>query len=207
MKDWDTLYKEGIIQKEPSKFALKAIDFFKKEKLKRILDLGCGTGRHTICLLKNGFKVYGCDRSENALKIAGEKIPGVEFKKCDMSSLPYMDNFFDGVLCHLVIQHGRIDDIKKAISEVYRVLRNRGILYLLVPSIRHPEYLTGEEIEPNTKINIDAIDGKVPHHYFTKDEIKELFRDFRILKLEHVEYLSEKAPNKKAAGWVLYAVK
>ena len=208
MADWETLYKEkGIVQKEPSKFVKEAVEFFKQQNLEKILDLGCGTGRHTIYLLKNGFKVYGCDASESALKIAKEIIKNVEFKKCDMTSLPYKNNYFDGVLCHFVIQHGKIEQIKKAISEIYRVLRKDGILYLSVPSVEHPEYFTGKEIEPRTKINIDAIDSNVPHHYFTEDEISNLFNKFDIIKLKHVEFPSEKDPNKKAAAYLLYAKK
>ncbi len=208
MADWEALYKEkGIVQKEPSKFVKEAVEFFKQQNLQKILDLGCGTGRHILYLFKNGFEVYGCDASESALKIASELIPNVEFKKCDMTSLPYEDNYFDGVLCHFVIQHGKIKQIKKAISEIYRVLRKNGILYLSVPSTKHPEYFTGEEIEPNTKINIAAIDGSIPHHYFTKDEIKTLFTKFEIVKLEHVKFPSERDPSKKAAAYLLYAKK
>ena len=208
MGDWETLYKEkGIIQKEPSKFVKEAVEFFKRENLKKILDLGCGTGRHTIYLLKNDFEVYGCDASESALKIAKEIIKNAEFKKCDMTFLPYENNFFDGILCHFVIQHGKIEQIKKAISEIHRVLRKDGTLYLSVPSVKHPEYFTGEEIEPQTKINIDAIDGNAPHHYFTEDELKRLFNKFKIIKLEHVEFPSERNPNKKAAAYLLYAKK
>jgi len=208
MADWETLYKEkGIVQKEPSKFVKEVVEFFKQQNLKKILDLGCGTGRHTIYLLENGFKVYGCDASESALNIAKEIIKNAEFKKCDMTSLLYEDNYFDGILCHFVIQHGKIEQIKKAISEIYRVLRKEGNLYLSVPSVKHPEYFTGEEIEPRTKINIDAIDGNVLHHYFAEDEIRNLFNKFDIIKLKHVEFPSERDHNKKAAAYLLYAKK
>ncbi len=208
MADWESLYKEkGIVQKGLSKFVKEAVEFFKQQNLEKILDLGCGTGRHTLYLLKNGFKVYGCDASESALKIAKEIVKNVKFKKCDMISLPYEDNYFDGILCHFVIQHGKIEQIKKAISEIYRVLKKDGILYLSVPSVKHPEYFTGEEIEPNTKININAIDGNVPHHYFIENEIRNLLNKFDIIKLKHVEFLSERGLNKKAAAYLIYVKK
>jgi len=208
MASWEALYKEkGIVQKEPSRFVKEAVGFFKRQNLKKVLDLGCGTGRHTIFLSKKGFEVYGCDASESALKIAKGIIKNAKFEKCDMTSLPYEDNYFDGVLCHFVIQHGKIEQIKKAISEIYRVLKKKGILYLSVPSIKHPEYLTGEEIEPGTKINIDAIDSDVPHHYFTYNELKNLFDKFNIVELKHTEFQSERDSNKKAAAYLLYAQK
>ena len=206
MKDWNSLYKEkGIVEEEPSKRVIEAVNFFKQQRLKRILDLGCGTGRHTVYLLKQGFHVYGCDSSESALKISSEILTEVDFKQCDMISLPYKDEFFDGILCNFVIEHGKIAKIKKAISEMYRVLRKRGVLFLRVPSTKHPEYLTGKEIEPNTKIDIDSIDGDMPHHYFTEEEMREFFREYEIIKLEHFEGASEYNPTKKSAFWEIYA--
>ncbi len=208
MKTWDSLYKEkGIVQPEVSGFVKDAVEFFEEQRLTKILDHGCGTGRHTSFLLEHGFKVWGCEISENALKIVKEMIKEVEFKKCDMTFLPYENNFFDGVLSHFVINHGKIADIRKAISEIYRVLRDKGMLFLAVPSIKHQESHTGEEIEPNTKINIDSIDGDLPHHYFIEEEIKELFDDFEILSLKHITYQNQKDLTKKGAAYILYARK
>ena len=206
MKDWDSLYKEqGVVQKEPSVRAIEAAAFFGQEGLKTILDLGCGTGRHTLLLLQAGFQVYGCDASEKALKIARAALPEVPFQQCDMTSLPYENQFFDGILCYAVIQHGEIARVKKAIAETYRVLRHGGILFLTVPSTEHPEFLTGQEIEPNTKLNIDAIDGSMPHHYFTEPEMRDLFQRFDILVLKHYRAPSEKDPTRESAAWAIYA--
>ena len=205
---WDTLYNEkGIVQEEPSEFVKEIVGFFKQQNIGKILDFGCGTGRHTVVLLNHGFKVYGCDYSESALKIVKEVIPKVEFKHCDMTSLPYENDSFDGILCYQVIQHGKIADIKKAIAEMYRIVRKSGIVALTVISTKHPTYLTGEEIEQNTKINTDAMDGHVPHHFFSEKELKELFNDFEIIKLEHIEGRSELDANKKSGAFILYARK
>lgn len=208
MKDWDSLYeKKGIIQKEPSIRVIKAVKFFKQQGIKRILDLGCGTGRHTILLLKENFEVYGCDSSERAIKIIKETLNRGKFEKCDMVSLPYENNFFGAILCHQVIQHGKMSDIKKAISEMYRILKKEGILFLTVISTKHSKYLTGQEIEPNTRINTDSIDGYIPHHFFTENEMNELFKNFKIIKLRHLEWFSELEQDKKSAAWELYARK
>ncbi len=208
MKDWKTLYEErGVVQKEPSPKARDAVSFFRTTKTGKILDLGCGTGRHAAYLVQNGFEVRGCDSSEAALRIARGVLPQVEFQVCDVGLLPYRDRSVDGIFCHAVIQHGTLATAKKAIGEIHRVLRGGGTLFLTVTSTEHPEYLTGREIEPGTKINIDAIDGDMPHHYFTESEMRDLFGRFVIVKLEHYRAPSEKSPGRVAATWATYATR
>ena len=205
-KDWDSIYKQkGILQTKPSDRVVQAISYFKQKGLHRILDLGCGTGRHTTLLLKEGFEVYGCDSSESALAITEDMLKEAHFECCDMTSLSYSNDLFDGVLCNHVLQHGRLADIRIAISEMRRVLRKGGVIFLVVVSINHPKYLTGEEIEPGTKVNTDAIDGHIPHHFFTEAEMMELFADFDNVELEHFEGPNELEPSKITAAWQLYA--
>ena len=105
MNGWNSLYKErGIIQKSLSEKVIDAVNFFKQEDLKRVLDLGCGTGKHTVYFYKEGFQIYGCDFSEAALGIAKKIFPEVKFEQCGLTSLLYEDGFFDGILCNHVIQ-------------------------------------------------------------------------------------------------------
>jgi SAM-dependent methyltransferase len=206
MKNWGSLYQErGVVQREPSAKVVEAVAFFQTAETKTILDLGCGTGRHAALLQNKGFQVYGCDSSASALGIARENLPQVQFQQCDMGLLPYRDQRFDGIVCHAVIQHGTVATTRKTIAEIHRVLRIGGLLFLTVISTEHPEYLTGQEIEPGTKMHIDAIDGDMPHHYFTESEVRDFFGDFHIVKLKHYRAPSEKTPGRLAATWALYA--
>jgi len=208
MKNWETLYQErGVVQREPSAKVLEAINYFRKANLRTVLDLGCGTGRHTQVLHESGFAAYGCDSSRDALRIARGRLPPVQFQQCDVGFLPYHEEAIDGIICHAVIQHGTMAAIRRTIAEIHRVLKKSALLFLTVVSTEHPEYLTGQEIEPGTKINIDAIDGDMPHHYFNEAEIRFLFRDFSITKLEHYTAGSEKNPERLAATWALYATR
>lgn len=76
-------------------------DFFEKEieynKSARILDIGCGTGRHSIELAKRGYNVVGIDQSESLLKRAKEKTSEqkvqVDFQKQDARDLPFLHEF------------------------------------------------------------------------------------------------------------------
>ena len=193
-----------VVRTESAK-VVEAVSFFRSSRAKTILDLGCGTGRHAALLQKNGFEVYGCDSSASALSMAREMLPQAEFQQCDMGWLPYREECFDGIVCHAVIQHSTVAATKKTIAEIHRVLRCGGALFLTVISTEHPEFLTGQDSEPGTKMNIDAIDGDMPHHYFTESEMKDFFEGFAIEKLEHYRAPSEKSPNRLAATWALCA--
>lgn len=93
-----------------------------------VLDIGCGTGRTSIELHKRGLKVEAMDYSPTMIQRAKEKYPYLSFKVANAQSLPYSDNTFDmalfsfnGIDC--------LDEIgrKKALKEIYRVLRPHGI--------------------------------------------------------------------------------
>jgi len=208
MRDWEEIFrkKRGILRKA-NKQLIKAIQELKKNKVKKILDHGCGTGRHYFLLKSKGFNVYGCDNSKTALKFIRGIDPKAKLKKCDVSKLPYKSNFFDGVASIAVIQHATIKKIKKTIKEISRVLKKNGLLFLITISNRDPSYKTGKEIEKNTKINIDQIDSKIPHHFFNKKELIGLFHNFKIVRLTHSIRDSSLIPDKKRCAWVLLAEK
>lgn len=208
MNDWDSIYREkGVVQKKPLPEVIKSIDLLKKNNARRVLDLGCGTGRHTMPLAEKGFDVYGCDISETALEKLGEMLPSANLKKCGMDSLSYEDSFFDAVLCICVIQHARIEMIGKAVQEIHRVLRKDGLLVLVTITDNDPKAKTGEEIEPNTRINVESIDGQIPHHFFSEGEIKHLFKKFDILKLGRFEKTSDINFGKLSRFWLMIAQK
>ena len=82
MQNWDKVYSkkfggtwypnEGVVR-----FAARYLKrrvginvYEKKKKLKRILDAGCGNGRHVVFFATQGYDVYGFDISKEAIKIA-----------------------------------------------------------------------------------------------------------------------------------------
>lgn len=70
MGDWESIFKKsGKVFLEPQEDMGKVIKLFRKEKVKKILDLGCGSGRHTVMLTKAGFDVYAIDISKEGLKL------------------------------------------------------------------------------------------------------------------------------------------
>jgi SAM-dependent methyltransferase len=76
-------------------------DFLEKEfgsdKSLRILDVGCGTGRHAIELTKRGYNITGIDLSESQLQFAREKAAAenltIDFRQHDARNLPFENEF------------------------------------------------------------------------------------------------------------------
>ena len=63
-KGWEIVYqKEGDLYKDVGSEIKKHAKILKRKKYRKVLDLGCGTGRNTIYLAKQGFLVYALDRA------------------------------------------------------------------------------------------------------------------------------------------------
>lgn len=100
----------------------------------RILDAGCGNAAHSIRFAKRGYNVLGIDFSDEALKLSQLNVKKenlhnkIEFKKESILSLSLQNNTFDIVFCWGVLMH--INENKKALSELIRVLKDGGYLII-----------------------------------------------------------------------------
>ncbi len=105
MKQWyEALFENYGLKYDKESFTEGTIgecDFIEKEisynKNLKILDIGCGTGRHSIELTKRGYNVTGIDLSDSQLKRAKEKASQqnlkIEFQKHDARNLPFNNEF------------------------------------------------------------------------------------------------------------------
>ena len=92
---WDSIYsKEGEVQKDALPTVVSAAELFKSASVKNVLDLGCGTGRHSIFLANSGFVVTATDISEHGVTItqkrAQEKGLNIKVLCHDMRKIPSM---------------------------------------------------------------------------------------------------------------------
>ena len=105
---------------------------------RRVLDLGCGTGRLSVALVERAHaKVWGVDASQEMLAVAKEKVPGVAFKLAQAESLPFKDGWFERVTMTLVLQ---LVDRPRAYAEARRVLQPGGRLALATFDYAHFEH-------------------------------------------------------------------
>jgi ubiquinone/menaquinone biosynthesis C-methylase UbiE len=93
-------------------------------KGKRVLDIGCGTGRVIQMLREKGAKVVALDISEEMITATSRKFPDIECVVGDSEELPFQDESFDIVLGLFWIVH--LADLRPSFDEVYRVLKKGG---------------------------------------------------------------------------------
>lgn len=110
----------------------------------RLLDLGCGAGRHAFEALRRGARVIAFDYDQaeladvasmaRAMEGNGEIGPGVHSScvRGDATALPYPDGSFDRIIAAEVLEH--IGDDEAALAELTRVLRPGGTMAVSVPA-------------------------------------------------------------------------
>ena len=129
--------------KNHSKWKKEIAEIAKYSSPKKILDVATGTGDIAINLSKiKGSKIEGVDVSGNMLKIARKKIDelkidNIVLKTCEAENLVFEDNHFDIVSIGYGVRN--FSNLKKGLSESYRVLKKDGKLIILETSI--PENL------------------------------------------------------------------
>lgn len=125
-----------------------------------VLDLGCGTGRHSLRLAAAGANVTAVDFSEGMLDEARRK-PGadaIRFAQHDLhESLPFGDGEFDVVVSGLVLEHMR--ELDGLFAEARRVLKpgGRAVISAMHPAMflrgsqaRFTDPESGELVQPGS---------------------------------------------------------
>lgn len=197
---------ESSIWKNPCMESYYLLDRWKSQNQVRFLDLGCGLGRHSIQFGKNGFRVCCFDISEDAIcrTKSWAESEGLSFEYAigDMLKLPYADGSMDCILCRNVISHTDTKGVQQAISEIYRVLGAGAECYLTLGSKATwgPTEKEWPSIDENTKLRMEeGPEYRVPHFYADYNLIKELFVNFKILSITHVENFWESNGMTKSA--------
>jgi malonyl-CoA O-methyltransferase len=125
-----------------------------------VLDLGCGTGRHTLWLAESGAHVTAIDFSENMLAEARRKrgVERVRFRRHDLHEpLPFAAGQFDLAVSGLVLEHLR--ELAPFFTEMRRVLKPRGravvsamhpAMFLKGSQARFTDPSTGELVRPGS---------------------------------------------------------
>ena len=144
---WDQWFSEDNLKKDKrilSAQHTKTVEKAAQEYLARdkhnILDLACGVGRDSFYLESCGLGVTCVDASFNGLRVVQRlKIERGLFLKvimADARHLPFKDKSFEGVYCfgllHEFTSESQDKDVQDVMSEVGRLLSDKGVMILTV---------------------------------------------------------------------------
>ncbi len=191
MPDWDDVFaKKGKYFTNIHPDMERLAKLFSEKGVQRILDLGCGTGRHLLFLLKKGFEVYGLDGSPNGLKIAKNWLAEENLSSeltCQKieHEFPYKDGFFDAVISIQVIHHNLLKDIIFTVDEIKRTLKPEGLIFLTFPLLQgfYVKKQNMQKVEKRTYIPLTGQEKGLPHHFFTVAEVKRVFSAFNLSEI------------------------
>jgi ubiquinone/menaquinone biosynthesis C-methylase UbiE len=160
----------------------------------RALDIGVGGGRHTKLLCEFGFQTTGVDISAEGLKHADEWLKSEGAKAtmvhAPMTELPFEDNTFDVVVAYGVLYYSDEAGVKRAVSEVHRVLKPGGVAFAFTHTTNDYRFGKGERIEPRTfKMTIeDTNELGTVQHFLGEEDVPVMFGAFSKVEFERLEW-------------------
>ena len=186
---WETsfLNKPEMFGLEPSIAAIKSLKFLKG---KNIVELGAGLGRDTIFFAQNSIHVKALDYSQEAIKainIKSKKLDLKEFIKTKVfdvrKKLPFNNDTIDACFSHMLYCMALSNlDLENLNKEIHRILKPGGINIYTVRHTDDGDYKNGIHIGEDLYEN----DGFIVH-FFSKDKINHLSKNFEILNIEKFE--------------------
>ena len=183
-KYYHILYKERD-KKEAEFFINNLVEYLKLKKGSKLIDIGCGKGRHANYLNSLGFNVVGIDLSPNNIAAAkkNEK-SNLHFVVQDMRKV-YLEDKFD-IAINLFTSFGYFNndtDEQAAINAMAKNLKSEGILVIDFMNVK--KVITNLVMSEQKSINnvVFDIQKKVENNYIIKNisiydkEIKQKFQE------------------------------
>lgn len=150
----------------------------------RVLDIGCGEGRHATYLKQEGISVIGTDVS---IGLLSKVSPDIERVQGDGCHLPFESNIFDSVLCSEVLEHLVTPD--ECLDEIYRVLKNWGTACFTTPCLNIPIKILVPIYRKLARLDIEHIRKEHLHVFSTKDLLRMLSKsNFEIVSIKYVKF-------------------
>lgn len=182
------LSKKYFLEISKKKFKVEPhIKKFVIEKLKnkKVLEIGCGIGTMGHYFCKRGANYYGLDISKKSLEIAKHRFRTFNlngkliYGNCELLTKYFKKKIkFDLIYSWGVLHH--TPNIKNAIKEIYKIsTKNTVIKIMLYSKNSYKQIMINNNLD-----QYERAKGVPIANSFNKHEIKKLFKNFKILKLE-----------------------
>lgn len=123
-----------------------------------VLDVACGTGRHSVWLADQGARVVGVDTSPEMLAVARAKRPHLDLREGSVDRLPVAEAAFDLAICALLCEH--LPSLTGPFQAIARALRPGGAFAL---SVYHPFFLL-KGVPPHFEHRERGVEYELPAH-------------------------------------------
>ena len=189
---WEETFAEktDMFGASPSEPAKAAVELFKTEGAKTVLELGCGQGRDTLVFARSGFRVYALDYSEVAIRTIREKAEeaGISdliqpFRHDIRNPLPFEDGSLDACFSHMLFCMAlTVEDLDFLAGEIRRVLKPGGLNVYTVRHTGDPHYQKGI----HRGEDMYEVGGFIVH-FFSREKVEKLAKGFEIVDLQEFE--------------------
>lgn len=166
----------------------------KQKKAIKILEVGCGDGEFTKRLARvidGEGKITAIDITPKLIKSAKGYIrnSNLIFKVADIERLPFTDRTFD-VVCGISILHHV--NTKRALGEIYRVLKKNGEMFFTEPNMLNPHIYLGLHIKPLRK-RMECSDSETA---FIRWQLQKILENaqFRNIEIKNYDFLHPNTP-------------
>jgi SAM-dependent methyltransferase len=177
------------------------LDFVKKWKPTRVLELGCNVGREIKMLEGLVPELYGVDHDAAKIEKAKSYVPSATFDVAEAGQLPYSDDFFDCVFSSGGILSKNVPEkVLPIINEALRVSRGRFVICEYLGTRMTPDPNVYQNCKANTWVHdYDTMLAGLPHDTQLSTEVVVGFDKFRVmvivkglLPLHRIEHLEPK---------------
>lgn len=192
-EQWQTTFakKPEMFGNAPSEPATKAVELFKREGVRRVLELGAGQGRDTPVFAANGFQVVAVDYSQAALDAIAAKAnamggvgPRIKTVRHDVREpLPFADETFDACYSHMLFCMAlTVAELEHLSQEIRRVLKPGGLNVYTVRHTQDAHFGTGT----HRGENMYEVGGFIVQ-FFTREMVERLAHGYELLGIDEFE--------------------
>ena len=187
----------GEVYRERQSAAMNYITHLPISKNAKILEIGCGAGQLTINLAEKGFFVEAIDNAPKMVEVCRQSVAKAKLEKtvhlkvADVHALSFEENSFDVVVGMGVVIW--LHNLKKALSEIHRVLKPGGFLILSLDNRYAAHILFDLPIATKSimkqrlnrggfwtqKTDFDALNPR----FFSEKEFNKILGEFKFMNL------------------------
>jgi len=192
LEHWETTYSEepSLYGGRPSFGAERAVQQFKAEGSREILEPGCGHGRDTLFFAQRGLRVYAIDYSKTAIDALtrAAQVSGLCNSIIPMchdvrKPLPFPSESMDGCYSHMLycmaLTTSQLESLSK---EVKRILKPNGLNLFTVRTKEDPHYARGIARGED----MYEADGFVVH-FFDREKVQSLAEGYDIIAVQQFQ--------------------